>query len=45
MEIAHIKSDEYKNYIESLAFSPVNYRDLALSIKNKLDKCQHILVS
>jgi hypothetical protein len=40
-----IKSDEYQNYIESLAFSPVNYRDLALRIKAKVDKCQHILVN
>jgi hypothetical protein len=40
-----IKNDEYKNYVESLAFSPVNYRDLALRIKDKLDKCQHVLVN
>jgi len=40
-----IKPDEYQNYVESLAFSPVNYRDLALRIKAKVDKCQHILVN
>lgn len=40
-----IKEDEYKNYVESLAFSPVNYRDLALRIKDKVDKSQQILVS
>lgn len=39
-----IKYNEYQNYVESLAFSPVNYRDLALRIKAKIDKCQHILV-
>jgi hypothetical protein len=40
-----VKSEEYLNYVESLAFSPVNYRDLALRIKDKVDKCQHILVN
>ncbi|CAF0987239.1 unnamed protein product [Rotaria sordida] len=39
-----IKPKEYKNYVESLAFSPVKYRDLALRIKDKLDKCQKVLV-
>ncbi|CAF1071310.1 unnamed protein product [Rotaria sordida] len=39
-----IKPEEYKNYVESLAFSPVKYRDLALRIKDKLDKCQKVLV-
>lgn len=40
-----VNSDEYKNYVESLAFSTVKYRPLALRLKEKVDKCQHILVS
>ena len=40
-----VNLDEYKNYVESLAFSPVKYRPLALRLKEKVDKCQHILVS
>jgi hypothetical protein len=40
-----INSEEYGNYVESLAFSPVRYRDLALRLKKKLDKCQHVLVN
>jgi aminopeptidase len=40
-----VNVNEYKNYVESLAFSPVKYRPLALRLKEKIDKCQHILVS
>ncbi len=39
-----IKTEKYPNYVEPLAFSSVNYRDMALHIKDKLDKCEQILV-
>ncbi len=37
MHLNIIKTEEYPNYVEPLAFSPVNYHEFALHLKGKLD--------